>query len=126
LKPDGGTFRFAFVNPTTLKKSASEEMNTNMSASQMHYAVKEYYNSVGVHPWIIKKNYDAEDKETTDAELIVKTVFEISIDRLINGVSALSVTALRATSKSEITFEHNVVVSGAPLSGKYKILCVNE
>jgi hypothetical protein len=124
LNPDDGTFRFAFMNPTTFKKSASEEMRSNMSAGEISNSIKSYYNEVGVNPVVTKINYDVEDNETDDAEAIVKSVFEIKIDRLITGITTDGVTVARATTKSELTFEHNVVVSGPPISGKYKVKCV--
>jgi hypothetical protein len=47
-----------------------------------------------------------------DAEAIVKAVYEIKIDRLIADVSASSITVAKASSKSDISIEHNVVKSG--------------
>jgi hypothetical protein len=61
-----------------------------------------------------------------DAEAIVKAVYEIKIDKLIADVSASSITVAKASSKSDISIEHNVVKSGPAISGKYKIKCVYD
>lgn len=75
--------------------------------------------------------YDAEDNEITSEEAteenpIVKFVYEIRIDRLVSSTSFSSIKVAKATSKSDITIEQNVVTSGPPLSGKWKIKCVYE
>lgn len=127
VNPDKGTFRITFMNPKTFKKEVSEEMKANMSAAQISNSVKKYFNgAAGANPVVTKTNYDADNKVTEDAEKVVKSVYEIKLDRLINGQSAESMTLNKLSSKSEITLEPLVVKSGPPISGKYKIKCVYE
>jgi hypothetical protein len=44
--PDGGTFRIQFTSPD-LKRSVSDELNTNVGASSLSNKIKSYFNSVG-------------------------------------------------------------------------------
>jgi hypothetical protein len=101
-------------------------MKADADNNKVRDAINGYYNSVGYNCIVTKIMYDAEDAETSDKALTVKAVFEIKLDRLITGVSADAITVAKASSKSEITIEHNVVVSGAPISGSFKVRCINE
>lgn len=101
-------------------------MKADADNNKVRDAINGYYNSVGYNCIVSWTRYDAEDAETSDNALTVKAVYEIKLDRLITGVSADAITVAKASTKSEITIEHNIVVSGAPISGSYKVRCINE
>jgi hypothetical protein len=124
-KPDKGTFRFQFTSPA-LKKTRTDYIAANTSASGLSRMIKGYYNSVGVHPVVSKKTFDASGAETDDSKLVVKTVFEIKIDRLVEKETTAAIQVLKGSSKAHIKIERNVVKSGPPLKGKFKVQCYDD
>jgi hypothetical protein len=66
-------------------------------------------------------NGSGEEVETSDEATTY--VYEIMLERLITGVSSTSTTITTLSSQSDIVLTENAVVSGTPLSGKYKVRC---
>lgn len=86
VNPDDGTFRLQFTSPD-LQRSVSDELRANMNANQISEGIKKYFNSVGLNTVVKKMDYNAADEETEVAEEIVKSVYEIRLDRLVTAPS---------------------------------------
>jgi hypothetical protein len=65
--------------------------------------------------------------ETLDYAEAVSSVYYITLSRLISTLSASKITVLKVTTKSTITPElpSAVQVSGAPMTGYYRIKCIH-
>jgi hypothetical protein len=90
-----------------------------MSPNQIRDGVKRYFNSVGVETVVTKKTFNAAGEETDVAEDIVKSVFEISVDRLVDAPKSSGMVVAKGTTKSELLLEANAQVSGPPMSGQF-------
>jgi hypothetical protein len=107
-----------FTSPD-VKKTVSDEMKTNNSANNIRDRIKKYFNSVGLNTIVTKKIFDAEGAETEDSSLAVKAVFEIRLDRLVSAASFSAAVVNKGSTKAEIVFEPNVVVSNPPMTGQW-------
>lgn len=122
--PDEGTFRLVFTNPNDLKRSTSEEIKVSNDGNKVADRIKGYYNKVGVNPIVTAMNLDAAGEETEEKEAIVTRVFEIRLDRLVDKESTSDIVVKTGTSKSKFQVERNVVKSGPPMTGTWKVRCV--
>jgi len=77
-----------------------------MSGNDVRDRIKGYFESVGVNTIVTKKNYNAEDVESNSD--VVKTVYEIMLDRMVSAPSTSSMQINKGTSKSEFNLEANV------------------
>lgn len=119
--PDSGVFRMTFTS-ANLIKVASGPMSANMDGNLIVANLAPYFHSVGVSTVVVKKNYNAAGEESE--EDVVKTVFEISLDRLVSAPSFTDAVVNIISTASEITFEPNIQVSNPPMSGHMNIKCV--
>jgi argonaute-like protein implicated in RNA metabolism and viral defense len=90
-----------------------------MSGNEIRDRIKGYFNSVGVNTVVTKKKLNAADEETEVEEEIVKLIFEIRLDRLVEAPKTSNMIVSKGTSKSEITLEINAVASNPPMSGQW-------
>jgi hypothetical protein len=118
--PDEGTFRIAFRGPAPdMIRETSGELKTNMSGSAIRDGMKVFWNKIGLNTIVVRKNLDAAGTETDVKEDIVKTVYEISLDRLVSAPSTSTIQIIKGSSKSTFTLEQNAQVSGPPMSGQW-------
>jgi len=66
-----------------------------------------------------KISYDAKDVETTKSSEIVKTVFEISLDRLVKAPTVTTMSVTGKNTKADVKVEANAQVSGPPMTGQF-------
>jgi hypothetical protein len=116
--PDKGTFRLQFTS-NDLKRSVSDELRVNMSGSQIRDGIKKYFNSIGLNTVVTKKTLNAKGEETATAEDIVKTVFEIRLDRLVDKPSTSNMIVAKGTTKSTLKLDFNAVASKPPMTGQW-------
>jgi hypothetical protein len=121
--PDNGKFKVSFTSPE-LKRSLSDEMRTNDAGSTISHRMRHYFRSVGVNTSTTRKLYDDKDVETSDIKKAKKIVLEIKIDRLVKTPRTSSMAILKLSTKSTFKLERNVVTSGPPMTGKFKVRCL--
>jgi MoaA/NifB/PqqE/SkfB family radical SAM enzyme len=90
-----------------------------MNENEIRDRIKKYFNSVGVNTVVTKKNYNDKDEVTDVAEEVKKSVYEIKLDRLVATPSTSAMSIMKGSTKSEITLDSNVQVSGPPMSGQW-------
>ena len=103
--PDDGAYRITWMNPTTFKREVSEECKANSSSSSLRNNIKDYYKSQGVDIVVALAFYDEAGEmleSSTDAH---QYVYTISVDRLISGTTATSMTVSKFGSESDIVLE---------------------
>lgn len=101
----------------------------NATASEMRNAIKSYYNAAkGSDITVTKTLYDANDTETTNLTLGVKSLYNITLRKLITGPSVSNIMAMKSGSASLVTINMptDVQLSSTPLSGKFKIQCMDD
>jgi len=108
----------------------SKNIPAKANAGQFKDAVKKFYwdtygrADINVH----LKLYDSNDKETTDSGAATKRVYIIELKKLINGVSTSSILFSKLKTKAQVKIElpSEVRQSSPPMSGKYKVKCVDK
>jgi hypothetical protein len=72
--------------------------------------------------------YDASDAEVTVMADAVKVVYEVSARKLINGPSTSMILVAKTSTNASISVEtpSQVQLSSPPLSGSFKIKCVDK
>jgi hypothetical protein len=72
--------------------------------------------------------YNSTGNVTTNATESVKNIYNITMKKLIKGESTNKIYVAKTTTKSTISVEYppDVQTSTAPLSGNFKIKCVDE
>jgi hypothetical protein len=75
-----------------------------------------------VHTW-----YDLNGDVTIIESEATTSIYEIKVLRLISSASVLSISVVKTTTAATITIDlpADVQLSGAPISGKYRIKCVD-
>lgn len=75
-----------------------------------------------------KKIYDANGNEITDNNAAHKYVYTIKVIKMLPGLSTSSITwaKLLSTATAKIELPTDVQVSGTPMSGKFKVKCVDK
>lgn len=65
---------------------------------------------------------------TTDAAVATKYEYLVTVRKMINGVSTNSITFAKLLSTATVTIElpTEVQVSNPPISGSFKVKCVNK
>jgi hypothetical protein len=104
-------------------------MAANSSAATVYNNVKDFYStSYGSDIGVVLTMYNSSGNETTNSTESVKNVYNITMKKLISTESVTSIMQLTTTTKSTIKVEYpaEVQTSTAPMSGKFKIQCVDE
>jgi len=70
-----------------LKRSVSDALKANGSASSIRDGIKKYFNSVGVNTVVSKKTLNEAGEETDTEAEIKSAVYEIKLDRLVSKPS---------------------------------------
>lgn len=72
--------------------------------------------------------FNAAGEEVTKNDDAVKIVYIVELQKMIEGTSTSSIMYSAMTSKGKMVIELPTAVqkSGVPLSGKYKVKCVNS
>jgi len=130
LNPDDGKYILNFQDPDDLSKyRSSDVLKPTYSAWDVRNRVKGVYlNKWGAFPSVTLEMFDANDELTEDVALQVKRVYTITCDRLIPRVSTSNVLVAKQTTTSTFSVELPIDVqqSSAPLSGKYRIKCIDS
>ena len=91
----GNEFKINFINPNYDPDNAnsvqiwtSDVISDGVSAGNMRNGIKHYYWGIwGANISVDRVHFDADDIETTDSDLIVKTVYTVTVLRRISGPS---------------------------------------
>ena len=103
--PDDGAYRITWMNPTTFKREVSEECKANSSASSLRNNIRDYYKSQGVDIVVALAFYDEAGEMLESSTDAYQYVYTISVDRLISGTTATSMTVSKFGSESDIVLE---------------------
>lgn len=126
-----GVFKIQFFNPFYDPEDddskpfwLSDEMSDDVTASTMQGHIDNYFQQYwGSNIYVVKVDYDASDVETEDSSLIVKSVYTVTLRKLINGPSFSAAAILADPQDATFTISSQTVESAPPISGKYKITC---
>ena len=73
---------------------------------------------------------DDQGQNTTDVKLAKTLIYDITVRKMIEGVSTNSITFAKLTASSlataKIELPTDVQTSGTPIKGSYKIKCVDK
>lgn len=129
LNPDNGQYILNFQDPSTLKYTASSAVKANADANTFKNAVERPYCLRKLGSWcsVSLEMFDAAGNVTTTAADSVKNVYTMKISRLRGSVGSNKVIAAKTTTTSQITVETPSTAgqSSPPLSGKFKIKCID-
>jgi hypothetical protein len=87
-------------------------------------AIKEYYSdNFGSDITVTRDVYDSNNTLTTNLTECHKSIYNVTLKKLINGVSVSNLMATRTGTSASVTFmlPAQVQTSGVPLSGKFKV-----
>ena len=104
-------------------------MATNSSAATIKEGVKAFYSeSYGSDITVDVTMYNSTGNVTTNATESVKNVYNITMKKLIKAPSTSSISIIKTTTKSNVTIEYpsEVQLSSPPMSGNFKIQCIDE
>lgn len=128
-KVDSGKFKVVFMHPTTLKPNATKDyISMNATAAELRDAIKGYYQYAAASDIDVTRTmFGSNGTETDNATLCTKSIYNITLKRLISGTSASSILTTKTGSTATITVRmpSEVQTSGAPLTGKFRIQCKN-
>jgi hypothetical protein len=134
---DAGQYRLVLFNARdSTKYNKTDTIDAKASAAVLKSKLESWFSKnagsgISVERWIYSANgTDLNGNETaqdpvTNATLWTKSVYNITLTKYINGKSTSNVMAAAAGTTATITVEPSVVVSGAPLGGKLRLLCIN-
>jgi len=91
--------------------------------------VKGFYSAgYGSDVSVVLTMYNSTGNETTNATESVKNVYTITMKKLIATESTSKIYVAKITTKSSISIEYpsEVQLSTAPMSGNFKVQCVDE
>lgn len=127
---DAGQFKVVFMHPTTLKPNATKNyISMNATASELKSAVKDYYQFVvNCDIDVTRTMFNADGNETTNATEVVKSIYNITLTRLISGQSVSSIMTTKTGSTATVTVRAPSVVqqSSPPLTGRWRVQCKDE
>lgn len=104
-------------------------MATNSTAATIKAGVKAFYSeSYGSDITVDVTMYNSTGNVTTNATESVKNVYNITMKKLIGAPSTSSISIIKTTTKSNVTIEYpsEVQLSSPPMSGNFKIQCIDE
>jgi hypothetical protein len=104
-------------------------MATNSTAATIKEGVKAFYSkSYGSDITVDVTMYNSTGNVTTNATESVKNVYNITMKKLIGAPSTSSISIIKTTTKSNVTIEYpsEVQLSSPPMSGHFKIQCIDE
>lgn len=127
---DGGTFKFNFLNPTTTPPSywQSNPIAANASPNTVATEINGYTGKYfGGYVGVVRTQYDSTSAETTIAANVTSYKYSITLNKLINGVTANAVSITKVSTKStiKVTIPILGIKSTAPIAGSYIISCVD-
>jgi hypothetical protein len=96
---DNGSFRISFSSPD-LKRVIADEMKTNMSGNEIRDRIKKYFEAGELGTTVKRTDFDAEGNETGDSSKAAKTVYDISLDRLVAAPSTSNASIMKGSSKA--------------------------
>jgi hypothetical protein len=103
---DGGKFKLIMMHPTTLKPTATEDyIPINATASDLRNNIKDYYqDNFGSGISVTREMFDANGTNTTNATLCQKSIYNVTLTRLISGVSVSNLMATKTGTAASISF----------------------
>lgn len=132
---NGSKFRLKFLNPKydPNNRNSVQLWGTGVitdTGSIWHYRQQmvSFFSRIwGTNISIEQTRFDADDLETDDADLTVKSVYTVTLLRQINGPSfTMAMVVPEDGATSTMTIDIPYQQSTPPMSGKYKIMCPNE
>lgn len=136
---DAGFYKLVFMHPTNLDSTplVTNATSASATADEFKSEIEAWYqDTFGSAITVTLEKFDSngepldEDVELAEGETLdwYKSVYNITMNKYINGKSVSNVMVMKMGATGEITFNmpDNVQLSGAPLSGKFQIDCVNK
>lgn len=124
------TFVLTFQDPKTLKYVNSAPISTKAHTRQVRNAIRPFYkDSLNADIVVTGEYFDKDGNiviKQNDSK-VVKRVYTITLDRLIDGLTTSKILVAKTNTKATIKAEtpDQVQRSSAPIGGKFKIKCVS-
>jgi len=99
------------------------------SAATLRTAIKEYYSdNFGSDIRVNLTMYDLNGTETDNSTEAITYEYYVTLKKLINDMSVSDIRVIKTTSKStiEVDLPVDVQLSAAPLSGYFRIKCIDH
>ena len=129
-KIDDKDYLLIFRNPKNLAQMyPSTKIPGKATETEFKEAIKGYYENVLKTDIFVKRTMkNAAGDVVADILEATKLEYEITLKKLISGTSTNSIKFMPQESKAEVTVEYAETVgkSSPPLSGKYKVKCVDK
>ena len=130
--PDDKEYILIYKNPKNLAKNLpSGKIKGKATAAQFKKEVKGFYSStIKSDIDVVRTFKDAAGLVTTDSAKATAYVYEITVRKMITGVSTNSITHAKLTPSSQATatieLPTDVQQSAPPIAGSYKVKCVDK
>lgn len=132
---DEGYYKLIFMHPTNLEELpfVTDVITANANAQQFKDAIQGWYSETfGSSISVTLEKFDVdglspEADDTKNETEWFRSVYNITMNRYINGKSVSNVMVMNAGALGNIQFvmPSEVQLSGAPLSGKFQIKCID-
>ena len=124
----GNTYQVKFINPkhdptnrrSILMHDSGVIVDTDAAWRVRRQIVNYFYSIWGSNVEVVKVSYDADDIETTDSSLVVKTVYTVTVLRQINGPSFTTASIVMVSGDTvNVAIGAPIQQSTPPLSGAF-------
>jgi len=134
VNPDSKTVQLAIAyknakDPAKIDLRTFKAIPANASSHSWYLELRWFYwERWGSNISVTKKNYDAQDAETTVSADIVKSVINVKVRKLLKEASFTQASLVNKLSAATITVTapSQATLSTLPIQGKYTIECPNE
>jgi hypothetical protein len=127
--PDDGNYILIFQDPSDLSFHQGDAVAADASASTLKNAIKEFYSdTLNSNIDVNLTMYDVNGTETDNSTEAITYEYYVTLTRLINDMSVSDIRVIKTTSKStiEVDLPADVQLSAVPLSGYYRIKCIDH
>lgn len=126
--PDEGEYIINFQNPNDLQYYQSSKIKANAGDWEFRNAIKSYYqNNFGSKITVTREIYGTDGIEVEKVKDAVQIVYTIQLNKLIEGTTMNGVIVTRDSTSAVVTVTNpsELQLSGPPLSGSFRIKCVD-
>jgi hypothetical protein len=123
---DAGLFKMVML-ATNGTPTATGTISANSTADQLKSKIEGWFQkNAGSNIKVERFTYNSSGNITTNATQWTKSVYNITLKKLISGKSNSNMIVTKTGTSSTITIAPSVVVSGTPLSGKMRFKCLDN
>lgn len=123
---DAGLFKMIIL-ATNGTPTATGTISANSTAQQLKDKISSWFSkNVGSDINVERFTYNSSGNITTNATQWTKSVYNITLKKLINGKSNSNMIITKTGSSANINIQPSIQVSGVPMSGKMRFKCIDN